>query len=122
VIRALGVSSAFRAEDALAYAASAAGVLLDTQSRTSPGGTGTAFDWTKARGLRDRLPFLLLAGGLRPENVAEAIAVAQPHGVDVSSGVESSPGVKDHGKLRAFVEAARQAASSPAPASQEVSS
>lgn len=109
VIKALSVGAQFRAEDAIAFGSHAAGVLLDTYSRSSPGGTGVAFDWTRARGLSRRLPFLLLAGGLDPENVAEAISVAQPHGVDVSSGVERSPGVKDHGKLRAFVAAARSA-------------
>lgn len=120
VLKALSVGPEFRAEDAAAYASHAAGVLLDTYSRTSPGGTGVAFDWTRARGLRARLPFLLLAGGLGPENVADAVATVQPHGVDVSSGVETSPGLKDHAKLRAFVAAARGAPSRAV--AQEVSS
>jgi phosphoribosylanthranilate isomerase len=86
------------------------GLLLDTLSATAPGGTGESFDWTLAAGLRERVPLLFLAGGLRPENVGDAIAAARPHGVDVSSGVEASPGRKDKVKLRAFVAAVRAAA------------
>jgi phosphoribosylanthranilate isomerase len=70
------------------------------------GGTGHAADWRIAAALAAKLP-LLLAGGLRPDNVAAAIAAVRPWGVDVASGVESAPGVKEAAKMRAFVRAAR---------------
>ena len=109
VLKAFRVGAGFGTEDVLAYSNAGFGVLLDTLRADLPGGTGAAFDWTLARGLRERVPFLVLAGGLRPDNVAKAIAVVRPHAVDVSSGVERSPGRKDEGKLRAFVEAVRAA-------------
>lgn len=114
VVKGVRVGADFRTEDALAYANEGLGVLLDTHRADLPGGTGACFDWALARGLSERVPFLVLAGGLRPDNVAEAIAVVRPHAVDVSSGVESSPGRKDEGKLRAFV-AAVHGASHEAP-------
>ena len=72
------------------------------------GGSGQAYDWSLAR---SDLPDvrLILAGGLTPENVADAVRAVRPWGVDVSSGVESSPGRKDHAKLHAFVTAAKSA-------------
>jgi len=69
-------------------------------------GSGRTFDWSIARG--SGLP-IIVSGGLTPENVGEAIRVARPYGVDVSSGVEIEPGRKDHDKLRAFVRAVREA-------------
>lgn len=88
------------------------GILVDSRTATAVGGTGVAFDWSAAReslfgkpgGLK-----LIAAGGLSPENVAEAIAKLQPWGVDVVSGVELSPGRKDAGKVRAFIANARDA-------------
>ena len=68
---------------------------------------GVTFDWSKARGVSKKL---ILAGGLNASNVAEAIRVAKPWGVDASSGLESAPGIKDHEKVRQFVKAALQAA------------
>jgi phosphoribosylanthranilate isomerase len=65
------------------------------------GGTGRTFDWSLLAGLRTDKPFFL-AGGITPDNVAEAIRIARPFAIDVSSGVESSPGVKDPDKLKAF--------------------
>lgn len=72
-------------------------------------GSGEAFEWAQALEFR-ALPRLILAGGLRPENVAEGVRSLKPYGVDVSSGVEASPGIKDHGRIIAFVNAARSAA------------
>lgn len=86
-------------------------VLLDAFQRDSYGGTGQKLDWNMVREQRDKLMGLplILAGGLTPENVAEAIETARPDAVDVSSGVESSPGRKDPAKVRAFVVAAKKA-------------
>jgi len=82
-------------------------LLVDAYHPTRPGGTGLRADWGIARELARRFR-LLLAGGLTPENVGEAIAQVRPWGVDVSSGVERSPGLKDPARLRAFVEAVRR--------------
>jgi phosphoribosylanthranilate isomerase len=87
-----------------------AGILLDTKDEVLSGGTGKTFDWQAAQQVRARVPFLVLAGGLTPENVSAAIKTVGPDAVDVSSGVESTPGRKDAKKLKAFVEAVRGAA------------
>ena len=78
--------------------------LLDTHRAGLYGGTGETFDWELVRLRRTSVP-LILSGGLTPENVAAAIAAAHPFAVDVASGTEASPGVKDPAKLRAFAEA-----------------
>jgi phosphoribosylanthranilate isomerase len=83
--------------------------MLDAHVPGVPGGTGERFDWELARAHPGQPP-LVLSGGLNPDNVAEAIAVAQPYGVDVASGVEASPGIKDHVKMRNFFEAVAGAA------------
>jgi phosphoribosylanthranilate isomerase len=87
-------------------------LMLDSGSSALPGGTGRAFDWEQAKrtiqGLDLRLP-LIVAGGLTPERVRQAIAVLRPWGVDVSSGVEARPGKKDPEKVRAFIAAVRDA-------------
>lgn len=94
---------------AVRYARPAApALLLDAHHPELFGGTGRTGDWQAARRLATNYP-LLLAGGLNPDNVAQAIREVQPWGVDVASGVESSPGHKDIDKLRAFILAARQA-------------
>lgn len=82
------------------------GLLVDAYHPAAYGGAGQPGDWALAAALARRSPRLLLAGGLTPQNVAAAIAAVQPWGVDVSSGVESAPGKKDHVKLREFVRAA----------------
>ena len=83
--------------------------LLDSQSSVQPGGTGQTFDWGIAWELADRGNRFVLAGGLTPENVAAAIEAVGPWGVDVSTGVETE-GVKDTGKIRSFIAAARKGA------------
>jgi phosphoribosylanthranilate isomerase len=80
--------------------------LLDGYVPGLPGGTGQSWDWELARKRRSKVPFIL-SGGLNPDNVADAYAIAQPYAVDVASGVESSPGVKDHALMDAFVDALR---------------
>lgn len=79
-------------------------VLLDVHDPRRRGGTGRTIDWTMAAAIAARRP-AMLAGGLTPDNVAEAVARVRPFGIDVSSGVERSPGIKDHGRLRALFEA-----------------
>ena len=81
-------------------------VLLDTYRKGQEGGTGEVFDWDIAQSVSRRLP-LVLAGGLNAENVAQAIQTAQPMAVDVSSGVEISPGVKDATEIARFFDAVR---------------
>ena len=92
------------------------GVLVDTLARGALGGSGTPFDWrVAATAIRDlRLGRkLIVAGGLRPENVRFAIERLAPDVVDVSSGVESAPGVKDHERMAAFMTAVRPVTSAP---------
>ncbi len=81
-------------------------LLVDAAVKGLYGGSGRVADWSAAAELSKRIP-LLLAGGLTPENVAEAVRQVQPWGVDVASGVESRPGVKDFDKMKQFVEAVR---------------
>ena len=84
--------------------------LLDAFSSTTLGGTGEKFDWDLAVEAQKFGKPIFLAGGLTPENVAEAVKKVQPFGVDVSSGVESAPGKKDHAKVKAFISAAKSVA------------
>jgi phosphoribosylanthranilate isomerase len=86
-------------------------LLLDSGTAGQFGGSGHAFPWEIAGAFVEAHPALrvVLAGGLTPENVAEAVAMVRPFGVDVTSGVESSPGHKDHRRLEAFITAARWA-------------
>lgn len=87
---------------------SAERVLLDSYERNVPGGTGKTFDWADAADIvAQSSGQVVLAGGLQPENVVEAITTVRPYGVDVSSGVEVSPGIKDLNKLQAFVKGVR---------------
>jgi phosphoribosylanthranilate isomerase len=82
--------------------------LLDTFDPDRPGGTGKTFDWSVAREAKQYGP-IILAGGLTPENVAQAVREVRPFAVDVASGVESAPGIKDPAKLRAFFAAVAEA-------------
>jgi phosphoribosylanthranilate isomerase len=81
--------------------------LLDSYVPGKLGGTGAQFNWQIASEAVKLNRMVILAGGLTPENVAQAVREVRPYGVDVSSGVESAPGKKDHAKVRAFVQAAR---------------
>jgi phosphoribosylanthranilate isomerase len=85
-----------------AYKGCVDGFLLDTYVKGKPGGTGTSFDWSLVEEAKQYGP-VILSGGLNAESIREAIHAARPYGVDVSSGVESAPGVKDREKLRRFV-------------------
>lgn len=93
-------------------------ILWDAYDAAQFGGTGRVADWQLAAACiaGGEFPPLVLAGGLRPENVAAAISAVRPHGVDTASGVESRPGVKDAEKLRSFVRAARSAFDNEPPA------
>ncbi len=88
-------------------------LLVDAAVSGSYGGTGFTADWSAAASLAKHYP-LLLAGGLNPDNVAQAVRQVTPWGVDVASGVESSPGKKDPVKMRSFVQAVRSAQAEPA--------
>src|ERR1700759_1285027 len=93
------------------YAAVADRILFDARApkdATRPGGLGAGFDWQLLKALDLRLPFMV-SGGLHAGNVAEAIRVTRAGGVDVSSGIESAPGIKDPGLIRDFIRAARAA-------------
>ena len=94
------------AGDAIEPAIADETVLLDAHDPITRGGTGRTVDWARAA-LVARSRHVILAGGLTPENVADAISQVKPFAVDVASGIESSPGIKDHARLRAFITAAR---------------
>lgn len=111
VMKALGVAEPSDLQ-ALSPYAGADHILLDAKPpRTSealPGGNGISFDWRLLNGL-DRKVSFMLSGGLNPDNVAEAIRLTKTQAVDVSSGVESGPGLKDPARIEAFIRAARTA-------------
>ncbi|PLX99780.1 MAG: phosphoribosylanthranilate isomerase [Desulfuromonas sp.] len=104
VVKALRVKDVASLAGADAFPVSA--LLLDAWSDKEYGGSGKSFDWQLAKNLTADKP-LILAGGLKPENVAEAIRQVRPYAVDVSSGVESAPGRKDHEKIKQFIKQVR---------------
>lgn len=108
VWKAVAIAAPGDVEKAAAYAEAADFLLFDARTPRGmlPGGMGLTFDWSLLAAWKDRTPWGL-AGGLDPNNVAEAIAVTGTRMVDVSSGVERAPGVKDTGKIAAFCAAAR---------------
>ena len=111
VMKAIGVSEAADFDRARDYEGVADWLLIDAKppkDAVLPGGNGRPFDWRLARDFAPKVPWLL-SGGLDADNVGEAIALSGARGVDVSSGVERAPGVKDEKKIAAFVAAARAA-------------
>jgi phosphoribosylanthranilate isomerase len=110
VIRAVSTDLEFRPEEVSLFAD--CDVLVDAHHPNLRGGTGLTCDWLAARTTRSFARFLILSGGLTEKNVGEAIAIVAPHAVDVCSGVESAPGVKDHQALEDFVTAVRAASPS----------
>ncbi len=107
IIKAVRIGPDFEPLDALKYKVDA--ILLDAYSENERGGTGKTFDWSIARKVSEIVDKVYLAGGLTPENVADAINEVRPFAVDVASGVESSPGKKDTAKVTAFIKAAKKA-------------
>lgn len=105
VIKAFRVDSNFRVESLRSYGNMM--FLLDSGSGSQFGGTGKVFDWNKAYGA-NAFGSIVLAGGLTVDNVGEAVSRLHPFAVDVSSGVESSPGKKDYEKMRRFIETVRR--------------
>jgi phosphoribosylanthranilate isomerase len=106
VIKAFRVNETFRVDSLRAYGSGA--FLLDAGSGDQFGGTGKTFNWDLAFGA-NAFGYIIIAGGLTPDNVPKAIAELHPYAVDVASGVESSPGKKDYEKMRRFIDAVRRA-------------
>jgi len=105
-LKAVAMEDAGSIERAARAFPGAAGLLLDSHAKGRSGGSGRTFDWALAKPAASRI---WLAGGLNADNVVEAIRVVRPYAVDVSSGVEVEPGIKDAERIRAFVEAVRHA-------------
>ena len=103
VLKAVAVTAASQSADVAAWPTKVV-LLLDIRDEEKRGGTGRTIDWNAAAAIAARRRSIL-AGGLTPANVADAVARVRPFGVDVSSGVEQAPGIKDHGRIRAFFEA-----------------
>ncbi len=112
VIVAVDVGALDAIEQALSYSRFSQAVLVDTHDQTGRGGTGLVHDWSLSRKIRDAIypAPMILAGGLTPENVGHAISTVRPYGVDVSTGVEVRPRVKDPEKMTEFIRKAREAA------------
>jgi len=108
VMKSFSIGQATKSEDFAPYAEAVSGFLLDTLHKDMAGGTGQTFDWQLLEHIKPPGPFVL-AGGLTPDNVGDAIRQVKPFAVDVNSGVEYQPGRKDPDKLRSFVQAVRKA-------------
>jgi phosphoribosylanthranilate isomerase len=108
VIKAFSIRTESDSEELAAYADAASGFLLDTYHKDMAGGTGKAFDWKLVEQVKPPGP-VILAGGLTPENIGEAIRQVKPFAVDVNSGVEYQPGRKDSDKLKNFAHEVRKA-------------
>ena len=104
-MKAIAVKADSNLQEAITPYAAARYILLDSYDPIMPGGTGKTFDWDKVGQLTEQEQSrLVLAGGLRPDNVRLAIETVRPFGVDVSSGVEASKGIKDIEKMKSFIE------------------
>ena len=108
VMKSFSIGQATKSEDFVPYAEAVSGFLLDTFHKDMAGGTGQTFDWQLLEHIKPPGP-IVLAGGLTPDNVGDAIRQVKPFAVDVNSGVEYQPGRKDPDKLRSFVQAVRKA-------------
>jgi len=105
VIKTFTVAGSFDPQLAKMYEVQA--IMLDTRDNNLRGGTGRVFDWSVAQQLRPLLPKLYLAGGLSPENVAEAVTTVRPYAVDACSSLELKPGIKNHERVSVFIDAVR---------------
>jgi phosphoribosylanthranilate isomerase len=105
VIKTFAVSDNFDIDQIRAYEVDA--IMLDTKDNRLRGGTGRVFDWSIAQQVSQLVPKLYLAGGLSPENVSEAIAIVHPYAVDTCSALEDKPGIKNHERMRVFINAVR---------------
>jgi phosphoribosylanthranilate isomerase len=108
VIKAVRIESEKQLERCSEYVGVVEAFLLDTYVAGQSGGTGATFDWNTAVIARKYGP-IILAGGLDPDNVAAALRIVKPYGVDASSGLEQKPRIKDHNKIARFIEAVRRA-------------
>lgn len=106
-IKAVSMREGVNVSATAAAHADAAGVLLDTHSEQAAGGSGRTFDWSRVPANLSKP--LILAGGLNPDNVAEAVRRVRPYAVDVSSGVEREKGIKDAARVQAFIKAVQMA-------------
>ena len=107
VIRAFSTDGQFKAEDVRSFRE--CDVILDAHHAELRGGTGLTCDWSLARATLPFARFLILSGGLNAQNVGDAIATVGPHAVDVCTGVETAPGMKNHRAIEEFIAAARTA-------------
>jgi len=107
MVKAFRVSGDTTPEDFEPYMPHVKSFLLDTYDKEQAGGTGKTFDWSIIPRLGLRKPYML-AGGLTPSNITAALQEVRPYGVDVSSGVEVAPGIKDHSLIREFIGAVRE--------------
>lgn len=113
VIVAVDVGAPDVIEQALSYSRFSQAVLVDTHDQAGRGETGLVHDWSLSRKVRDAIhpAPMILAGGLTPQNVNQAVQTVRPYGIDVSTGVEVRPGIKDSAKMIEFIRKAREAAS-----------
>jgi phosphoribosylanthranilate isomerase len=109
IIKAIRVRNIFPEKEIAAFSSISDGLLFDSGATGAYGGSGVEFDYGALEGVGLKLPMVLLSGGLNAGNVERAVRLVKPHMVDVCSGVETAPGVKDEKKLEFFVEALRRA-------------